>query len=162
MFSFVRRTVVIGILFFAFVCFWPAINKDHAGPTKVLDANTLEVKGERHRLYGIMDADQACRKWNREPKACAKEIVAALKTFLHGRPAYCQVRQKIGRDDEKRFVSICYVERDNIAIWMVDNGWAMADPSADRLNNYVSNESMARFVRKGFWKEIQPSGKPQR
>ena len=149
MFRFVCLSTVIGILFFAFVCFWPAVNKDHAGPTKILDVNTIEVRGEQHRLYGVMGADQACRQWNQEPQSCAKETIAALVAFLHGRTATCQVRQELG--DAKRFVSICYVGRQDIGAWMVDNGWAMADRAADLLHGYVSNEHMARFLRKGFW-----------
>jgi len=37
MFRFVCLSTVIGILFFAFVCFWPAASKDHAGLVKVRD-----------------------------------------------------------------------------------------------------------------------------
>jgi endonuclease YncB( thermonuclease family) len=162
MFRFVRLSAVIGLLFFAFVCFWPAVNKDHAGTTKVIDANTLEVKGERHQLYGVIDAGQACRKWNLTPQDCSDAIIAALTDFLHGRPAYCEVRHKTGRDDEKRFVSVCYVGRDDIGAWMVDNGWAIADRSADRLRSTIGNEDRARFLRKGFWKETQPQDRRRR
>lgn len=156
MFPVVRRTLVIGILFWAFVCFWPAVNKDHAGPTKVIDANTLEVKGERHRLYGLIDARDACRKWRKDAQACPQQAATALTDFLHGRQAYCQVIQKLG---EKNFSSVCYVEHDDINVWMAENGWAMADRTSNRLYRYENQEGMARLEVKGFWKGFLLSDK---
>jgi len=130
-------------LFWALVCFWPAVNNDHAGPAKVIDANTIEVKGEQHRLYGLV-------KSNRQ------ETTAALTKFLAEKTVKCQLRQK-HKPADKQFVSICYAGREDVAAWMVDNGWAMADRSADRLHSYVTNEGMARFLRKGLWKEAPVS-----
>jgi len=71
MFQFVRLSAVVGILFFAFVSFWPAMKKDHAGPARVIDAVTLAVKGESHRLYGVS-----------VPQQHGAEATAALAKFL--------------------------------------------------------------------------------
>jgi endonuclease YncB( thermonuclease family) len=53
MFAPTRITAVIGVLFFVLLAFWPALDKEHKGPARVIDADTLEIAGERHRLYGV-------------------------------------------------------------------------------------------------------------
>ncbi|WP_419910318.1 hypothetical protein [Hoeflea sp.] len=49
MFQFVRGAAA-GMAFFAFVSFLPALDEEHAGPAEVIDAGTIEVNGEKHRL----------------------------------------------------------------------------------------------------------------
>jgi endonuclease YncB( thermonuclease family) len=138
MFQFVRLSAVVGILFFAFVSFWPAMKKDHAGPARVIDAVTLAVKGESHRLYGVS-----------VPQQHGAEATAALAKFLEGRTVTCQIRQT--GDASDHFVSVCYAGSDDIAAWVTRNGWAIADRDANRLYNYTSDEGMARFLGKGIW-----------
>jgi endonuclease YncB( thermonuclease family) len=144
MFRFVRLSAVIGILFFAFVSFWPAVKKDHAGPAKVIDAVTLSVNGETHRLYGVM-----------APQQRGAEATAALAKFLEGRKVTCQVWQGKTHDAEGRFISVCYAGSDDIAAWAARNGWAIADHDANRLYNYTSDEGMARFLGKGVWAGVR-------
>jgi len=153
MFQFVRLSAAIGILFFACLSFWPALEKEHSGPAKVIDADTIEIDGERHRLYGIdaVEHDQTCRRRNGETWLCGREATAALAQFLEGRTVTCEVRGGGKRDAYGRFISICYAAGDNIAAWAVRSGWAVADPDANRLYNYTSDEGMARFLRKGIW-----------
>lgn len=49
MFQLVKGSTVIGILFFAFLSFWPAIDQDHKGTARVIDADTIEIDGNMHR-----------------------------------------------------------------------------------------------------------------
>ena len=135
----VRLSAVIGILFFAVVSFWPAMKKDHSGPARVIDAVTLLVNGETHRLYGVTAPSQG------------GEAAAALAKFLESRKVTCQVWQGQTRDAEGRYVSVCYSASDDIAAWVARNGWAIADRDANRLYNYTSDEGMARFLGKGIW-----------
>lgn len=152
MFQFVRLSAVVGILFFACLSFWPALDKEHSGPARVIDADTIEIDGERHRLYGIdaVEHDQNCRRRNGETWLCGREATAALAQFLEGRTVTCEVRGG-KRDAYGQFISICYAGGDNIAAWASRSGWAVADPDANRLYNYTSEEGMARFLRKGIW-----------
>ena len=64
MFQSVRLSAVIGIVFFACLSFWPALDEEHSGPAKLIDADTIEVGGERHRLYGVdaVEIGQRCRR----------------------------------------------------------------------------------------------------
>src|SRR5690606_4236197 len=112
---------------FAFVSFWPALDKEHSGPAKVIDADTIEIDAERHRFYGIdaVEHDQTCRRRNGETWLCGREATAALVQFLEGRTVTCEVRGR-KRDPYGRFTSICYVGGDNIAAWASRSGWAVA------------------------------------
>lgn len=138
MFSFVRFSALIGILFFALVSFWPPMKKDHAGPAKVIDAVTLAINEETHRLYGVSPPPQR-----------RAEATAALARFLDGRTVACQIR-KTG-EVSGRFVSVYYAGSDDIAAWVARSSWAIADRDANRLYNYTSDEGMARFLGKGLW-----------
>jgi endonuclease YncB( thermonuclease family) len=145
MFQFVRLSAVVGILFFALVSFWPAVKSDHSGTARVLDAVTIAVNGETHRLYGVI-----------APQQRGDQAAAALVKFLDGRKVACQIWQGKTRDAQGHFVSVCYAGSDDIAAWVARNGWAKADCDANRLYNYTSDEGTARFLGKGIWGGVRP------
>lgn len=80
MFQFVRLSAVIGIVFFACLSFWPALDEEHSGPANVIDADTIEVGGEKHRLYGVdaVEIDQRCRRRDSATWPCGRKAAAAL------------------------------------------------------------------------------------
>jgi len=84
MFQLVKGSAVIGILFFAFVSFWPALDSEHKGPARIIDADTIEIDGKRHRLYGVdaMEIDQICHRRDGAAWSCGREAAAALAKFL--------------------------------------------------------------------------------
>lgn len=153
MFQLVKGSAVIGILFFAVVSFWPALDSEYKGPARVIDADTIEVDGRRHRLYGVdaTEIDQICHRRDGAVWPCGREAAAALAEFLDGRTVNCDVWQKKTRDAYGRFISICYAGSDNLSAWVANEGWAIADRDANRLYNYTSQEGMAKFLRKGIW-----------
>ena len=180
MFQFVRLSAVIGIVFFACLSFWPALDEEHSGPANVIDADTIEVGGEKHRLYGVdaVEIDQRCRRRDSATWPCGRKAAAALTKFLEGRKVSCEVwqgreavarrvsdrsggsiaaherpepKRGAGRNAHGRFVSVCYAGGDDISSWVAKNGWAVADRDANRLYNYTSDEGTARFLRRGIW-----------
>jgi endonuclease YncB( thermonuclease family) len=153
MFPLIKKTAVIGIVFFAFVSFWPALKSDHSGPATVIDADTIEIAGEKHRLYGLdaVELAQSCRRRDGVQWPCGQAAAAALARFLEGRTVTCEVWQKTKRDAYGRFISVCYAGGDEINAWVVKHGWAVADRDANRLYNYTSDEGMAKFLRRGLW-----------
>lgn len=148
MISFARRTVAAGMLFFAFVSFWPALKKDHSGLAKVIDAGAIEINGERHRLYGLhaVELARTCRRRDGSAWPCGEEAAKALAKFVDGRKVICEPRR---RDDNGQYLSICYAGRDDINAWVAGEGWAAADLDAPRMWNFASEESMARFLHLG-------------
>ena len=153
MLQIVKGSAVIGILFFAVVSFWPALDSEYKGPARVVDADTIEINGKRHRLYGVdaMEIDQICHRRDGAAWSCGKEAAAVLAKFLEDRTVNCDVWQGKTRDAYGRFISICYAGSDNLSAWVANEGWAIADRDANRLYNYTSQEGMAKFLRKGIW-----------
>ena len=151
MFQSVRLSAVI--VFFACLSFWPALDEEHSVAVKVIDAGTIEIDGERHRLYGVdaVETGQRCCRRDGAQWPCGREAAAALASFLEGHGVNCEVWQGTARDAHGRFVSVCHVGGTDIAIWVARNGWAIADRDANRLYNYTSDEGMARFLRRGIW-----------
>jgi endonuclease YncB( thermonuclease family) len=151
MFSFVKKAAVIGIIFFALVAFWPALKKDYSGPAKVIDADTIEIGGGRHRLYGLdaVELAQTCRTREGKEWACGRDAAQALQALLQTGTVTCEPRGQ--RDARGRHVSVCYAGDESINAWVVREGWAIADADAPRTLNFTSEEGSARFLRKGIW-----------
>ena len=153
MFQFVKGSAVIGMVFFAVVSFWPALDSEHKGPAHVIDADTIEIAGNKYRLYGVdaIEIDQICHRRNGAEWSCGRDAAAALAEFLNGRTVNCDVWQGDTHNAHGHFISICYAGGDDLSAWVTNEGWAIADRDANRLNNYTSEEGMAKFLRKGIW-----------
>src|SRR3546814_16319474 len=106
MFQLVRGSAVIGILFFAVVSFWPALDSEHKRPASVIDADTIEIDGKRHRLYGVdaLEIDQICHRRDAAAWLCGREAAAALANYLDRRTVTCATWQGNTRDDYGRFI----------------------------------------------------------
>ena len=124
----------------------------HKGPAAVIDADTLQIGDSRYRLYGAdaVEAHQMCRKPDGTAWPCGPQATAALSDFLQGREVSCEAWQG-RRDVYDRLIAICHAGADDLAEWLVKNGWAVADPDANRLYNYTAVERTAKFLGKGIW-----------
>src|SRR5690606_37841853 len=100
----------------------------HSGPAEVIDADTLQIKDTRYRLYGVdaVEANQMCRKPNGTPWPCGEQAIDALSDMLEGREVACETWQGDHRDADDRLIAICHVGADDLAEWLVKNGWAVA------------------------------------
>ncbi|MBC07743.1 thermonuclease family protein [Thalassospira sp.] len=125
----------------------------HKGPAAVIDADTLQINDTRYRLYGVdaVEANQMCRKPDGTPWPCGQQAIVALSSLLRGREVACEAWQGDLRDTYDRLIAICHAGADNLAEWLVKNGWAVADPDANRLYNYTAVERTAKFLGKGIW-----------
>jgi len=149
----IRLSAGVGIIAFAILSFWPALNQTHKEPARVIDVDTLEIAGKRHRLYGVdgVERQQICHRRSVGAWACGEAAGAALTKFLAGRMVTCEPRPGQPLDAYGRFISSCYTGTDDLAAWITREGWAIADRDANRLYNYSADEAMARFLRKGIW-----------
>ncbi|WP_417813017.1 thermonuclease family protein [Thalassospira alkalitolerans] len=132
----------------------PVFETDHhRGPAAVIDADTLQINDTRYRLYGVdaVEANQMCRKPDGTPWPCGRQAIDALSGMLKGREVVCEIWQGDHPDAYDRLIAICHAGADDLAEWLVKNGWAVADPDANRLYNYTAMEGTAKFLGKGIW-----------
>ncbi len=124
---------------------WPVTGlADITGPARVIDGDTLEVAGERIRLYGIdaPEKDQTCsidaRTW-----ACGIAAWGELVQITAGKEVACEPRDT---DRYGRTVAACSVDGTDLGDWLVRNGWAVAY----YLYSY-EYEHHAKSERLGVW-----------
>tara|TARA_B100000678_G_scaffold175139_1_gene146033 strand:+ start:469 stop:1137 length:669 start_codon:yes stop_codon:yes gene_type:complete len=118
-----------------------------SGHATVVDGDTLEMTGERIRLFGIdaPEVDQTCIRggiaWN-----CGEESVSFLAQLIHKNPIECEQRD---RDDHGRMVAQCRANGIDLAGRMIDAGMAIALSPSSSL--YGEREARAFEYRYGLW-----------
>ena len=114
------------------------------GVWRVIDGDTLDLDGERIRLFGIdaPERGQSCG-----PLGCGKAATEALADILSAGPVRCV---PVETDRYGRTVARCRAGRLDVNREMVRRGmaWAYRQYSED----YVSDEKKAKKARIGIWK----------
>lgn len=117
------------------------------GQASVIDGDTLEIHGQRIRLFGI-DAVESSQRCERDGQAwnCGKDSAFALADRIGRSAIDCRGREK---DRYGRLVAVCFKGAEDLNRWMVEQGWAVAYRrySVD----YVAAEHAARAARRGVW-----------
>ncbi len=120
---------------------------DLEGTARVIDGRTLEVGGQRVRLYGIdaPDLDQTC---TRRGKALQCGVVAksALMDLTAGSTVVCKPR---GRSADGDVLAVCFADRYDLSEGMVHTGWGVA--LQDASERYTAVEARAWQGRRGLW-----------
>jgi endonuclease YncB( thermonuclease family) len=135
--------VVAGVSGFA-----AAAHADLIGVASVIDADTIEIHGQRIRLHGI-DApeggqvclDAAGQKWR-----CGQRAALALQDLIGRRTVTCDERDV---DRYGRIVGRCLVDDLDINEWLVARGLALAYRRYS--GDYVAAEDEARAAGRGMW-----------
>ena len=117
-----------------------------SGAARVIDGDTMDVRGTRIRLFGIdaPEREQTCRDGSRR-WACGQRATRALHDRIGNRPVRCDER-----DREQRIVAVCRAGTDELNRWMVLEGWALAYRRYSR--SYVDEEGRARAAKRGVWR----------
>jgi len=135
--------VLTAILFFA-AC--SPVN-ELRGIASVIDADTIEIHGERIRLQGIdaPETSQLCYK-DHKPWPCGQRASLALSDKIKDKTLVCTNE---GRGRYKRILSTCFVGEENINAWLVMHEYAIAYIRYSK--DYIQEEDRARKEHRGIW-----------
>jgi|ERR1700716_800001 endonuclease YncB( thermonuclease family) len=122
---------------------------DLIGQASVVDGDTIEIHSVRIRLFGIdaPESDQLCRNEESGLYRCGQKASNELSSFIGGRPVQCV---EVDRDRYKRVVSVCSIDRTDIADWLVRNGLALDWPQYSK-GSYVEAQADAKKHERGMW-----------
>lgn len=125
-----------------------------SGRARAVDGDTLEVAGQKVRLFGIdaPELDQLCDRGGK-PWACGDAARKALAGIVGRQRLACEVRDI---DRYGRNVATCLAGDDDVAALMVRQGMAIAYRRYS--GRYVNAEAAARADGIGLWTStyIQP------
>lgn len=120
-----------------------------AGRARVVDGDSLDVAGERIRLYGIDAPEyrQSCNDLAGRPYACGRDASRALAALIAGRQVACT---RVDHDRYGRDVAICMVDGRDLGEVMVRAGHAV-DYAQHSRGRYAAAEREARAAKRGMW-----------
>ena len=121
---------------------------DSVALASVIDADTIEIHGQRIRLHGIdaPEGRQTC-ELDGQPYRCGQQAALALADYIGQRTVVCEQRDV---DRYQRVVAVCHVGGEDMGAWLVSEGWALAYRRYS--TDYVDEEDGARTSRRGLWR----------
>ena len=125
----------------------PGINGDSIGTASVIDGDTIEIHGQRIRLYGI-DAPESGQSCEREGKQyrCGQQAATVLAGLIGRASVRCEQRDI---DRYGRIVAVCWLGGIDLNAMMVSKGWATA--YRRYAKDYVNHEVVAQTAKAGIW-----------
>ena len=139
---------LIFLLAMLFVIFAQDAVAEIVGRATVIDGDTIEVRGERIRLYGIdtPESSQLCDLGG-QPYRCGQQAALALADKLGEKTVHCTEKDV---DRYGRTVAVCLAGNEDINRWITFQGWALAYRKYSL--DYVDAEDEARMASRGLWR----------
>jgi endonuclease YncB( thermonuclease family) len=122
---------------------------DLIGQASVIDGDTLEIHGNRIRLWGIdaPESSQLCRGEDSLQYRCGAKAANDLDAFINGRPVSCV---PVSLDQYGRTVASCAVGGVDLGEWLVRNGYALDWPQYSK-GKYGDAQRDAEHAGRGIW-----------
>jgi endonuclease YncB( thermonuclease family) len=127
----------------------PASGAPIAGRARIIDGDTIEISGERIRLYGIdaPESRQQCRTGSGRDYPCGRAATRALTAAIRGSKVNCT---PVDHDRYDRDVAICSAGGHDLGDIMVRSGNAI-DYRRHSQGRYAAAEREARAAKRGMW-----------
>jgi endonuclease YncB( thermonuclease family) len=120
-----------------------------AGRASIIDADTLEIHGERIRILDIdaPESRQPCQSIDGAEWRCGQRAALAVSDWIGARPVSCETSK---RDRYRRWLAHCTIAGENLAVWIAANGWGI--PYRDCACAAVRDAAeSAKSKRLGIW-----------
>ena len=133
------------------------------GEADVIKANLIAINQQTIKLYGIDTPELAQLCYVKGlPWQCGLTAKRKLAEKIKGESLTCLIREQ---ESNNLPLAECFLGRENINAWLVDNGWAIADRQNSR--SFISHEILAKrnkqgiyqskFLKPSLWREINPT-----
>ena len=118
------------------------------GRASVIDGDTIEIRGQRIRLFGIdaPESRQTCTDQAGASYRCGQRAAQALDYRISDSPVTCEPKD---RDRYGRIVAVCRAYGEDLSAWMTGLGWALAFRRYSA--QYIPAEELAQRRRAGMW-----------
>ncbi len=128
-------------------CVLPVSAETLTGEARIIDADTVEIAGEKLRLEGI-DAPESRQTCKRDGKRydCGMQASSALREKISKASITCKGGT---RDQYDRLIAVCYLDDLDLNGWLVRQGHALAYRCYSK--RYVASEDEARKAKRGIW-----------
>jgi endonuclease YncB( thermonuclease family) len=102
----------------------PASADTIAGRASIVDADTIEIHGERVRILDVdaPESRQPCTRPDGSEWRCGQKAALELADWVGARTVTCETTKK---DRYKRWLARCTVGGEDVATWLAANGWAV-------------------------------------
>ena len=124
------------------------IDAAYVGVTTVIDGDTIDIHGQRFRLFGVdaPESKQLCNDAAGQPYRCGQVAANTLSNLIGRQTVTCE---KKDIDRYKRIVAVCSVNGQDVGAYLVAKGLAVA--YVHYSTAYVPAEVAARSDGRGLW-----------
>ena len=127
-----------------------------SGNANIIDGDSIKIGSKKIRLFGIdaPEIKQKCKKIHfsisfiifQKNYDCGLNSKRALKKKINNKRIFCRIRSK---DRYGRILAICYLEKKDLNMWMVQSGNAIAYKRYSK--RYLTQENEAKKKKIGLW-----------